>query len=261
MARNVTIYQGTLALLLATASMGGTPVRGADTGPAQQKIAVAAESEQYAFVLFYRQNDAATQGMHRVLQETLSGRNDATAMSVNVSDANEANLIEQFDATRMPMPAVAVIAPNGAVTGVYPQRVTTPQLTASIVSPGQAACLKALQEQKIVLLCVHPEGTTAIPNGVQDFKADALFRDRTQLVSVQANDPAEQKFLRQLQVRTDQPATLTAFMAPPGVMLGVYNAKVTHDLLAQKLAAAGKCCEDPNCKHHKGAAGQSSTRR
>lgn len=261
MTRNVTIYRWTTALLLVTASMWGAPVLGGEAGPAQQKIAAAAESEQYAFVLFYRQSDAATQGMHRVLQETLSARNDATAVSVNISDANEATLIEQFDATRMPMPAVAVIAPNGAVTGVYPQRVTTPQLTASIVSSGQAACLKALQDQKIVLLCVHPEGTTSIPKGVQDFQADALFRGRTQLVSVQASDPAEQKFLRQLQVRTDQPSTLTAFMAPPGVMLGVYNAKVTHGVLAQKLAAAGKCCDDPNCKHHKGAAGQSSTRR
>ncbi len=261
MTRNVTAFQRDIGLLMAAILLTGATGVTADGGPFQQKIDAAARSEQYAFVLFYSQNDAATQKMHGVLKETLSNRNDATAVSVNISDANEATLIEQFDATRMPMPAVAVIAPNGAVTGVYPQQVTTPQLTASIVSSGQAACLKALQDQKIVLLCVHPEGTTSIPKGVQDFQADALFRGRTQLVSVQASDQTEQKFLRQLQVRTDQPSTLTAFMAPPGVMLGVYNAKVTQDVLAQKLAAAGKCCDDPKCKHHKGAAGQSSTRR
>src|SRR5690606_17848666 len=112
-----------------------------------------------------------------------------TMLVVNVADENrERALIEQFDATRLPLPAVAVIAPNGAVTGVYPQRVTPQHLTASIVSPAQAECLKALQEQKIVLLCVHPEGATTIPKGVQDFTADQHFRDRTQLVSVHAND-------------------------------------------------------------------------
>jgi hypothetical protein len=39
-------------------------------------------------------------------------------------------------------------------------------------------------------------------------------------------------------------------MAPPGVMVGMFPATASLGELAAALAAASKCCEDPNCKHH-----------
>jgi len=229
--------------------------------PGQEAVDAAARNNQFAFIMFYRGNDAATQGMHGVLTSTLSDRQDAVIVPVQIGDAAEQSLVERFDATRIPMPAVAVLAPNGAVCSVFPQRVREQQLTAAIVSPGQAACLKALQDKKIVLLCAQPDANAAIPTGVRQFEADALYENRTQVVTVQANDPAEAKFLKQLRVQTNQPTSVVAFMAPPGVMLGVFNGNVTLDVLAQKLAAAGKCCDDENCKHHKAAGAGQPARR
>lgn len=233
----------------------------ADLSQGQQAVQTAAEQNQFAFILFYRSNDAATQAMHQVLQSTLSNRQDATIVPVQIGSTGERALVDRFDASRTPMPATVALAPNGAVCSVFPQRVSAGQLTASIVSVGQMTCLKALQDQKIVLLCAHPEGSTTLPEGVRQFQADDLFKNRTEVVSVQANDPAEAKFLQQLKVRTDQTTPVTAFMAPPGVMLGIYNSNVTLDILAQKLAAAGKCCDDPNCKHHRAAGSTPSPRR
>ncbi|MCA9077739.1 MAG: hypothetical protein KDA93_22120 [Planctomycetaceae bacterium] len=243
------------------ASLAGQATNAADLSPGQRVVASAAQNNQFTFILFHRGKDAATQNMHQVLQTTLAERQDAVIVPIQIGDAGEQALIEQFDATRTPMPAVAVLAPNGAVTSVFPQRVVSQQLTAAIVSPGQAACLKALQDQKIVLLCAQPEGSRTVPDGVRQFQADALFKDRTQVVTVQANNPDEARFLHQLRMRTDQPTSVVAFMAPPGVMMGIYNADVTYDILAQKLAAAGKCCDDPNCRHHRAAGGKNPTRR
>src|SRR5690606_33579853 len=101
---------------------------------------------------------------------------DATIVPVQITDPAEKELVTHFDATRLPMPAVAVLAPNGAVTSVFPRKVTAQQLTAAIVSPGQAACLKALQEDKIVLLCARPAGDSSIPQGISEFLKDELFR-------------------------------------------------------------------------------------
>lgn len=233
----------------------------AELSAAQQAVESNAKDGKFSFILFYRSNDAATQSMQQVLQSTLANRQDAAMVPVQISDNRERTLISQFDATRIPMPAVAVLAPNGAIAGVFPQRVTPQHLLAAIVSPAQADCLKALQEQKIVLLCAHPEGRKVVPAGVTQFQNDALFKKRTEVVTVNANDPAEARFLQQLRIRTDQPTSTVAFMAPPGVMLGLYNENVTHDILAQKLAAAGKCCEDENCRHHKAAGGTQAPRR
>lgn len=219
-------------------------------GPGQQAVAAAAQSNKFAFVMFYRDNDAAVQAMHRTITSTLADRKDAAIVAVQIGDAAEKSLVQQFDATRIPMPAVAVLAPNGAVCSVFPQKVTAHQLTAAIVSPAQATCLKALQDKKIVVLCAQPTATTAIPTGVQQFKADQFYANRTEVVPVLVSDPDEGRFLRQLRVPTNQRTPVVAMMAPPGVMVGVFNGNITHGQLAQKLAAAGKCCEDENCKHH-----------
>jgi hypothetical protein len=237
-------------LTLLTCGIGQRPLCAAELSGGQKVLDAAARQDQHTFVLFYRGDDAATQNMHRTVQSTLAERSDAVILPVRLDDAAETALIERFDATRTPTPATVVLAPNGAITSVFPQRVAPQQLTASIVPPSQAACLKALQEQKIVLLCVQPAGSDEIPAGVRQFEADPHFKDRTAVVTVTATDPAEAKFLQQLAMRTDQPSCLVAFMAPPGVMLGRYNNKVTADILARKLASSGNCCEDPTCKHH-----------
>ncbi len=229
--------------------------------PSQQAVATASKKNQFAFVMFYRGNDAAAQKMHGTIKTTLAGRKDAVIVPVRISDNTEKVLIQKFDATRIPMPAVAVLAPNGAVCGVFPQLVNEKQIAAAFVSPGQASCLKALQDNKIVVLCAQPTRETAIPVGVQQFQRDKLYSARTAVIRIVASDPNETKFLRQLRMRTDQRTPIVAFMAPPGVMLGLFNADVTHDVLAQKLAAAGKCCDDKNCKHHKTATGRRPSRR
>ncbi len=223
-------------------------------GPGQQAVAAAAQKDQFAFIMFYRGEDSATKSMYGTLKSTLENREDVVVVPVQVGDSEEQVLIDRFDATRLPMPAVAVLAPNDAVCIVYPQRVSAEQLTAAIVSPAQAECLKALQSKKITILCAQPNGSADVPVGVRQFQADKLFHDRTQIVTVQAKDPDEAKFLRQLRVPTDQPTSMVAFMAPPGVMIGVFDDSVSHRELAEKLAAAGQCCDDENCKYHKSPA-------
>lgn len=258
MTRIVSTHGLTLALL--TAMLTSSAVAHA-ASPGESAVANAAQNNQFAFVMFYRANDAAAQAMHGTIKTTLADRQDAVLVPVQIGDTSESTLIQRFDATRIPMPAVAVLAPNGAVCSVFPQKVAARQLTSAIVSPAQANCLKALQDKKIVVLCAQPAGSTEIPNGVRQFQADELYSNRTEVVTVTATDPAEAKFLNQLNVPTNHQTPVVAFMAPPGVMIGVFNGNVTHNQLAQKLAAAGKCCDDDNCKHHQAAGRNQPARR
>ena len=257
MTRIVSTYGLTVVLLSAFLTVSPS----ADAAsPDEQAVATAAQNNQFAFVMFYRSNDTAAQAMHGTIKSALAERRDAVIVPVQINDKAEQALIRKFDATRIPMPAVAVLAPNGAVSSVFPQKVTSHQLTAAIVSPGQASCLKALQDKKIVVLCAQPAPSTEIPVGVRQFQADKLYSNRTEVVTVTATDPNEAKFLKQLRVPTNQPTPVVAFMAPPGVMIGVFNGNITHSELAQKLAAAGKCCDDENCKHHQATGNQPSRR-
>ena len=230
-------------------------------GPGQQSIEAAASNNQFSFVLFYRANDTNTQNMYKTLQATLQSRNDAVAVPVNVTDAANQDIVSKFDATRIPLPAIVAIAPNGAVCSAFPRKIAEAQIEASFVSPGQATCLKALQDNQIVLLCVYPANVATVPPAVKAFSENQMYRERTQVVSVRSDDPAESRFLKQLKVPTTRQTASIAFMAPPGSMLGVFDHSVSFETLAETIAAAGKCCEDENCEFNKSAAKQGSTRR
>jgi len=194
--------------------------RQAEKSRVEKALADATRSKFFTFVMFYRSNDSATQSMYQSLKTEVANRRNAALQPIRIDDASERRLIEQFDATCLPLPATAAIAPNGAITGVFPRQITREQIEGAIVSPGYAQCLKAMQSNQIVLLCVQPERGGFVPKGVQAFQADRTYRERTQLVSIHANDPAESGFLRQLKIRTDTPAPITVFMAPPGVLPG-----------------------------------------
>ena len=246
------LHQSAIAftLTLATACLSLSHTANA-ASPAETAIQKASANGQFTFVMFYRGNDAATQRMHGTVQSTVASRQDAVIVPVQIGDAAEQTLVKQYDATRMPMPAIATIAPNGAVCSVFPRQVTQQQLDAAIVSPGQTQILKALQDRKLVLLCAQPTGGEMMPVGVRQFRTDPQYSSRTEVVTVAANDPAEAEFLTKIGVKPNRPTPTVAFMAPPGVMVGTFDANVSFDVLAAKLAAAGKCCDDENCKHHK----------
>lgn len=220
-----------------------------ELSPAEQALASAAQSSQTSFLLFHRGNDARTQGLQRTLANLTANRNDASVVSIAISNSAEQRLVQRFDATRMPLPAIVAVAPNDAVTGVFAQRFTAADFNSAIVSPGYAECVKALQNDRLVLLCIHPAGQNTVPPGVTEFQKNNNLGKQVQVVNVSAADPGETKTLSELGVRGNLTSPTTVFMAPPGVMLGQFDDRVTAKTLAGRLAEAGKCCDDPNCQH------------
>ena len=103
------------------------------------------------------------------------------------------------------MPFVLVLTPNGAITGGFSSSFTEQQLIDSFASPGMASCLKALQDKKLVFLCLQNEQThsnDAALQGVKDFKADSRFGSAAEIIMINPSDIQEQKFLNQLAIDT-----------------------------------------------------------
>ena len=147
------------------------------------------------------------------------------------------------------MPMTLVTAPNGAITGVFSQRVADQQLAEAFVTPAMSHCMKSMQEGKVVFLCVQTTPQVMVPQGVAEFLADPQFKDRANVVPVQLTDPAEGQLLAELELGAAPNQPNTVFFAPPGVMVGKFGLVSTKAEIAAALHKAGKCCEDPNCKH------------
>ena len=207
-----------------------------------QQVAAAAKGGKYTYVMFYRANDNATQQMASTIKSHVSETSDKTTwVSVNVRDRNESSLVKRFDASRMPLPAVFGVAPNGAVTGVFRQTVDQKQLTNAILTPQYSDMVKALQSQKIAVVCLMPETTTATPVGVAELQKDPAFKGKLYEVKASATDEAESEFFRRMHVDRNLESPVVLIFAPPGTHLGTFDANITSNELAEQLHKSGKC--------------------
>ncbi len=239
------------ALAIGPQAMAQSNASGHD---ARAVLATAAGDQKYAFLLFYKDNGPSTQAMARTLKQTLAARQGEAAIAfVPANQRAQQELVEKFKVGRAPMPLVIAVAPNGAITGMFPARITEKQIADAFVTPKMAECMKSMQAGRLVFVCVSDGSAVGVPQGVQDFQDDPEFAGRAEVVSFAAHDPAEAEFLQQLKI---DPAALdgqtTAFLAPPAVLVGKFNASATKEEMAAALHAAGKCCDDPNCKHNHG---------
>ena len=236
------------------------PAGTAPASKAQQVLDQSAADGKFTLIVFYKEDTAAVRTMIQVAKDGVAKRKDKTAVThVQVADPVEKTLVERFDVARAPMPMAMVVASNGAITGVFSKQLTDESLDAAIVTPTMTRCMKSLQENKLVFVCVQTTEKPLVPAAVKNMQADPQFKDRIALVSMQLNDPEEARFLSQLQIDAKQIRGVTAvLLAPPGVLIGKYDSFATKEQVAAALHKAGQCCDDPNCKHSHGAATQAT---
>jgi hypothetical protein len=240
---------GLLAAILCVPALQSTPPTTPATSSAgQAAIADAARKGQYVFILFSREDDAATQAVRQTLRDALAKSDGQTAsVEVHLSDPTEKALLDQYGISRAPMPLVLAVAPNGAVTGAIPLKLTEAQVGQAFVSPISAQCLKAVQSRKLVLLCVQPIPGSALPQGVRDFQTDPQYRQATEVVTAHAGDTKEANLFKRLQVPAQTAQPVTVLIAPPGSVLGTFAGEVSKTQLIEKLQSSKSCCPGGCC--------------
>jgi hypothetical protein len=239
------------AILLAIGAAAGLHAqeRPAANGRGDAALAHAAVTNKTLCLIFYREWDAPTQGVAQLVKSHSDRHSDrAIWNAAQVTDPAEKAVVDRFQLSRAPMPMVVAVHPNGAVTGFFSGKVVEAELARTLVSPVKASCMKLLQEDKLVLLCVKTAPEQPLPRAVVDFQADAKLGAKTKILQAQAGDANEAAFYSELKVAPGQPTTV--FLAPPGVLVGRFTPSATMKDLATALHAAGKCCEDKNCKHN-----------
>ncbi len=232
---------------------GAAPATRAAASPAQAVIERAAAARKFIFVFFWKEKNPQADKTWGVVEPALAKMAEwADLVAVQVTDPAEKQLVHQYGVSRAPMPLVLAIAPCGVVTKAFSGKFDEAQLRTAFVSPCTQLCLKALQDGKLVLLCVTDRGaandSAGVPQGVQDFKADERYGRVTEIVLMNASDEGEAGFLKELQVNPRAPKPLTVLLAPPGSVIGQFEGRASKEQLVAKLVAAqnnpcagGKC--------------------
>ncbi len=222
-------------------------------------IARVARADKYAFVFFFRTDDERTQTMRAALESAIEKMPDkAEIIAVDVTDPLEKEIVDKFGVSRAPMPLILAVAPSGAITKNWLHKFDAQQLGQAFVSPCESRCLKALQERKMVLVCVQNGKTThneEAMQGVNEFKADRLYAARTAIVSIDPTDESEVDFLKKLRVTPETEEAITVLMAPPGRPIATFTGATdkAEIVAATKKAGAGcdpksGCCPAPKKK-------------
>jgi hypothetical protein len=216
------------------------------------------QSTQFTYLLFHKQNDPNTQQFAETLRRGVARHpQQVNWTAVNVADPANASVVAKYGVSRAPMPLALCVANNGAITSVFTRRPNDETLDRALVTPAMVDVTKALQDKKIVVVHVKATKQAPLPYGAFEFTADPAFKARTVVIDVVANDPAEQRFLKDMKFNAASVReSSVVVMAPPAVLVGKFAASATMSDIATKLHAAGKCCNDPNCKHNKKANAQ-----
>lgn len=242
-----------VSVALAQSPSGPQQPASQSEGKGLEAMKLAASSDKYLFVFFWKENTQQSSAMWKVFESARAKFADrADAVAVNVTDPAEKAMVTKFGVDRAPLPLVLAIAPNGAITKGFPLKFDEKQLSQAFVSQGTAKCLKALQSRKLVLLCVQAQSPqirqVSLQQGVADFAADKRFAGATEIITIDPADPAEASFLQDLQVDVRVAGQTTVFLAPPASVVGKFNGSVTKEQLAAKLqesqsnpCAGGKC--------------------
>jgi hypothetical protein len=224
----------------------GRDIRVAAATPAVKQV------PKFTFILFWKDNNAPTQAMSEGLKAAITKRSQRAEYSaVNVNDPTNRAMVDRYQVSRAPMPLVLCVAPNGAITGAIPQKLSDDAVERLIVTPAMAEVTKALQDKKIAVIHIKQEPQSPLPYGALEFADDPMFKARTTIIPVVFGDPAESRFMTDMEIKpTDVNGSLLVIFAPPGVVVGKFPVTATKDQMAAALHAAGKCCNDPNCKHN-----------
>jgi len=224
-----------------------------NASPGQAAMERATAARKYVFIFFWKERNEQTEKAWSVLQPAVAKMADwAETVAIQAADPAEKHIVDRFGVSRAPMPLVLAVAPCGAVTKAFTGNFDETQLRTAYVSPCTQLCLKALQDRRLVLVCVvdqtAQQGPAPIPPCVQEFKADPQYGPATEVVLLNAQDQAEATFLRELQVDPRVPKPVTVFLAPPGSLIGTFDGTATKQQLVAKLVSAqsnpcagGKC--------------------
>jgi hypothetical protein len=213
---------------------------------ADDAIDQAQQNGDFLCVQFYEKKDDTFKQMRKTVQ--VFSKNSAKTIRMYdalTTDGKETEAIQKYGINRAPLPVLLVFAPNGAVTGGFPQKVTEEQLSSSMVPKLIMDILKTVQARKIALVLLQNSKTKY--NAETALTADEFARDPrlNGYVDIIKQDPSDEEikdFLKQCNIANTTEEAATVLVVPPGQIGGVYSGKTTKNTLIAGLASCSSGC-------------------
>ena len=214
---------------------------------AQEAISDAQTKSQWLFVVFYEKKD----GLYKTMDEKLksfikTSTNKPTIYNVKLGDQKEAETIAKYRVIGAPMPLLLVFAPNGVITGGFPQQVSDQQLNSSFPSQLVLNILKIMQNGKLALVMLQNNKTkfnNESKKEAEKFADTKGLKGAVELIYVDPDDAMSKDLMMQAKIQGSLNEATIILIAPPGRIGGVFTGKTNQKQLMGGLQAcsAGSC--------------------
>lgn len=240
----------TLLLLFSQSLIGQT---NAAYNNAAEAIHAAQNDKQYLFLLFYDKKGESLKAMESAINDFRNKTSEKSLFyKVRTTDKKEKDTIAKYGIERASLPVLLVFAPNGAVTGGFPGKVSVDELKRSMVTDLVMDILKTMQGRKIALVLLQNSKTKFNKESLkaaEDFSNDARLKGYVDIIKADPRDSKNSDFLNNAKISKDDDKAAVVFIVPPGSIVNVYKGNITKDTLMACLAActsggsgSSKCC-------------------
>lgn len=201
---------------------------GKSSGPknSREALQMAGKNKQYLFILFYKEKNDITQAFEVEMRNFIKKSKEKIVIYRAVTTEVKESEITMLYANDIPNPALVVFAPNGAVTGKFPEKVTGAQLKECFVTDLHMKILKVLQDRNVALVLLQNDRTKfnkEVNEAAKDFTTRLKFAI---VIKADPDAPANREFVvKQCRLKPGFAEACAVLVEQIGAIEGVYIGK------------------------------------
>jgi hypothetical protein len=229
----------TTAIITPTANSASTETN--QPKNAREALQMAQKNNQYLFLLFYKDKNGDFKSLEAVAKNYIQNSSEKIMIyEALTTEAKESEMVMTY-ANESPIPSLFVFAPNGAVTGGFPERATSQELKQCFVSKLELEILKTLQDRRIVLVVLQNDKTKFNKESLAaatDFCNDRSFQGRVNLIKADPADPKIKDFLSQCKLKPGLTESTLLLFVDIGKIAGAFPGKTTKEAIIKSFQVA-----------------------
>lgn len=217
---------------------------------AENALEISKKMNKYLIILVNNKDNSSFREVQNTIKTfQTDSKSKHNIYHLDMNNEKELPFIDKYGLRNAPMPLTLVLAPNGLVTGGFPNTVNSEQLSSSTeVSELILKVMKSMQDRKIALVCLQNQNTKYNKEStlaVNNFKSTPGYQEFIDIIKADPLDIKNKLFLQQAGIQEKINEATVVFVMPPGRIINIYKGNITKDDLAKSLQACTSgsgCC-------------------
>ncbi|MHC9545021.1 MAG: hypothetical protein AB9903_36365 [Vulcanimicrobiota bacterium] len=202
----------------------------------------AGKEGKFLVAMFFEKNDELTGQMRKVCQEAKKkyGKDKALFIEVDVNKKSEESAVTNYQIDRARKPVTLVIAADGTVVRGFSEKLSAADIEKAFVPEKMVKLLRALQEQRPVLVCFANKGFSNYEKVTSEVGAAVRGINGVVLIMVDPRNAKDLPLLEPFKLKPDMSEN-TVMMINRGSLLGKLTGEINSKAITDAFSCGSGC--------------------